>query len=92
MRAVVPIRLSDVERGQIAAAASRLGLSLSGFVRQAALQASAVVERKAAVKAEPPAVEAEPSALVVVGNDDEERVHYVDGEPVRVAVCSRPGR
>jgi uncharacterized protein (DUF1778 family) len=84
VRAVVPIRLSDVERGQIAAAAARLGLSLSGFVRQAALQASAAVERKAAVKAEEPlaVVVAESSGLVVVG-ELEERWHYVDGEPVR---------
>lgn len=83
MRSVVAIRLSDAERGQIAGAASRLGLSLSGFVRQAALQASAVVERKAAVKAEMPAVSTKSAALVVVGELEPERWHFVDGEPVR---------
>lgn len=51
MRGVVAIPLGDCERRQIAGAADRLGVSLSGFVRQAALQASAVVERKASVKA-----------------------------------------
>jgi hypothetical protein len=47
------------------------------------LQASAVVQEKAAVKTVTPAVEREPEALVVLGDDEEERWHYVDGEPVR---------
>lgn len=44
------MRLSDAEREQIAGAASRLSLPLTSFVRQAALQASAVAERKVSVK------------------------------------------
>jgi hypothetical protein len=84
VRAVVPVRLSDAERGQIAGAASRLELTLSGFIRQASLEASARVERKVAlVPAETgtrEAAEPEPRQLVVV---EPEAVHYVDGEPVR---------
>jgi hypothetical protein len=45
------MRLSDAEREQIAGAAARLSLPLTSFVRQAALQASAVVEKKVSVKA-----------------------------------------
>jgi hypothetical protein len=77
MRSVVPIRLSDQERGQIASAATRLQLTLSGFIRQAALQASAVVERKASVKAKTPA---EPERRELVIADVEPSIHhYVDG-------------
>jgi hypothetical protein len=75
VRSVVPIRLSDRERGQIAGAARRLQLTLSRFVRQAALEASARVERKVSVAAPP-----EPELVVV--ESEPERVHYVDGEPV----------
>jgi hypothetical protein len=46
------MRLSDAEREQIGRAAARLKLPLSGFVRRAALQASAVVEGKVAVRPE----------------------------------------
>jgi uncharacterized protein (DUF1778 family) len=74
VRSVVPVRLSVQERGQIARAAGRLELSRSGFVRQAALQASAVVERKTSVKAPEP----EPRGLVVVGPEPSR--HLVDGE------------
>ena len=42
------LRLAEAERAQIAAAAGGLKLTLSGFLRQSALQASAVVEEKAA--------------------------------------------
>jgi uncharacterized protein (DUF1778 family) len=49
MSTVVGARFSDIERAQVEAAAGRLGLNLSGFVRQAALQASAVVGKKAVV-------------------------------------------
>ena len=84
MRSVVPIRLSDAERGQIADAASRLELSLSGFIRQASLEASARVTRKVAVapvaEGAPRAAEPKPRQLVVV---EPEAVHFVDGEPVR---------
>ena len=81
MRSVVAIRLSDEERGQIAAAARGLGLSLSGFVREAALQAS--VKDHENRFHDPPAVVSQSSGLVVVGVDDEERWHVVDGERVR---------
>jgi uncharacterized protein (DUF1778 family) len=49
VRGVVPVRLSDAERAQIAGAAKRQSLTLSGFIRQASLQASAVVEGKVSV-------------------------------------------
>jgi uncharacterized protein (DUF1778 family) len=83
-RSVVPIRLGDSERAQIARAASRLQLTLSGFVRQAALQASAVVDRKASMVSKPRDADLDQSmserGLVVV---EPEREHYVDGERVR---------
>jgi uncharacterized protein (DUF1778 family) len=84
MRSVVLIRLSDQERGQIASAATRLQLTLSGFIRQAALQASAVVERKASVKAKTPA---EPERRELVIADLEPSIHHdVDG------ICMRSWR
>jgi uncharacterized protein (DUF1778 family) len=46
VRDVLAIRLSAAEREQITAAATRLELTLSGFVRQSALQSSAVVEKR----------------------------------------------
>jgi Protein of unknown function (DUF1778) len=46
MREVLAIRLSPAERRQVAAAAERVGKSLSGFVREAALAASARVTGK----------------------------------------------
>jgi hypothetical protein len=73
---VVPIRLSDQERGQIASAATRLELTLSGFVRQAALQASAVVERKASVKEKPAAEPKRPPLVMAAAESDH---HFVDG-------------
>jgi uncharacterized protein (DUF1778 family) len=76
-REVLAIRVSDQERGQIAGAAARLGLTLSGFVRQAALQASAVVARKVSVQA-PESPERESQGVLVV--DPEEGSHaFVDG-------------
>jgi hypothetical protein len=84
-RAVVPIRLSDRERAQIAAAAGRLELTLSGFLRQSALQASAIVEGKASVK---PATErksdpepARESRVVLL--DAAPSHHFVEGICVR---------
>jgi hypothetical protein len=89
----VPIRLSAAEREQIKAASSRLELTLSGFIRQAALEASARVEQKAtpwwaraqqvatttaARKHSEPEPKPEPHELVVVDAEP----HYVDGEPV----------
>jgi hypothetical protein len=46
-REVVTLRLAEAERAQIEAAAGRLKLMLSGFLRQSALHASAAVEEKA---------------------------------------------
>jgi hypothetical protein len=73
VRSVSTIRLSDQERGQIAAAAARLKLPLSSFLRQAALQASAVVERKVSVRENPPP---ERELVVVEPRTDH---HFVDG-------------
>jgi uncharacterized protein (DUF1778 family) len=82
-REVLAIRVSDQEREQIAGAAARLKLTLSGFVRQAALQASAVVGRKVSVQApEPP--ERESRGVVLL--DAEQGSHaFVDG------ICKRCG-
>ena len=76
-REVLAIRLSDAEREQIAGAAGRLKLTLSGFVRQAALQSAAVVGRKVSVQApEPP----ERESLGVVLLEPEHGSHaFVDG-------------
>jgi hypothetical protein len=81
-RSVVPVRLGDSERGQIGSAADRLGKTLSAFIREAALQASAVVERKAAVhsvlnKPAPEPEEREPVGVVMI--DPEPTTHVVDG-------------
>lgn len=79
VRSVVPIRLSDTERAQITAAAGHLGLTLSGFLRQSALQASAIIEGKVKPRRERPEV-AEPErdrAPFILG--DTERPHIVDG-------------
>ena len=88
--------MSDQEREQIAGAAARLELTLSGFVRQAALQASAVVEKKVVVQAPESKARksaegvdtssrkkeplAERESLGVVLLDPEPAVHMVDGE------------
>jgi hypothetical protein len=80
-RQVVTLRLAEVERAQIAAAAGRLKLTLSGFLRQSALQASAVVDEKAAPMrpvrdvTNPRPMRREPLVLV-----DGESEHWVDGE------------
>jgi uncharacterized protein (DUF1778 family) len=77
-RSVFPIRLADAEQTQISAAATSQGLTFSGFIRQAALEVSARITRKVSVKvADPPAPE-----LSVI-DAEPERVHMVDGEPVR---------
>jgi len=74
---VIGSRFSDAERAQVETAAGRLELTVSGFVRQAALQASAVVGRKVSVQApEPP----ERERLGVVLVDPEQGSHaFVDG-------------
>jgi uncharacterized protein (DUF1778 family) len=83
MRDVLAIRLSDAERAQVAGAAARLELTVSGFVRQAALQASAVVGRKVSVQAPEPL---ERESLGVVLLDPEQSSHaFVDG------ICKRCG-
>jgi hypothetical protein len=86
---VSTIRLSDQERGQIPAAAARLKLPLSSFLRQAALQASAVVERKATAGVPRPVKkeqrltptthsrEFQPRELTII--DLERDHHFVDG-------------
>jgi hypothetical protein len=76
-REVVPIRLSDREREQIAGAAVRQTLTLSAFIREAALQASAIITRKATVKAseqEPP-----PPHEPIILDSERGRPHVVDG-------------
>ena len=79
MREVVPVRLGEAEREQIARAAALRKLPLSSFIRQAALQASALVQGKASVKAQtrPPA-ERESTGLVVI--ESEPAGHWVEGE------------
>jgi uncharacterized protein (DUF1778 family) len=52
MRDVLAIRLSEAERRQVAEGAARFGKSLSAFVRDAALQASADISRKVTERAE----------------------------------------
>ena len=84
MRSVVPIRLGDAEREQIAGAASHLELTLSGFIRQAALQASAVVEKKAVVVPTTTRTTApERESLGIVLLEAEVKHHFVDGLCVR---------
>ena len=80
---MIGARFSDGERAQVEAAAGRLELTVSGFVRQAALQASAVVGMKVSVQApEPP----ERESLGVVLVDPEGSSHaFVDG------ICKRCG-
>lgn len=92
-RDVIAVRLSEAERAQVARAAVALELPLSTFLRHAALQASAVATGKANVRpaatrelgeravAHEAPPQPEPRALVVLGLD-EERIHYVDGEPL----------
>jgi uncharacterized protein (DUF1778 family) len=87
-REVLAIRVSDQEREQIAGAAARLELTLSGFVRQAALQASAVVGRKVSAQAPPP--ERESRGVVLL--DPEPSDHsFVDGL-CRHCGCDTDGR
>jgi hypothetical protein len=86
VRSVVPIRLSDAERGQIQAAAARRKMTLSGFIRQAALASSAIVEGKAWVRV--PESEPEREGLLIV--DTEPAGHYVDGELIRRQSCNCP--
>ena len=81
MREVTPIRLSAAEREQIHAAAARRKLTLSGFIRQAALEASAIVEGTATVKA-PEREEPESGYGGLVVLEAEPTGHWVDGELV----------
>jgi hypothetical protein len=77
-RNVFPVRLSDSERERIARAAEARDLAFSSFVRWAALQAASdrLLRQRPTPETDPG--EHEP---VVIG-DTEQRVHYVDGEPV----------
>lgn len=65
--------------GQIASGAERLNLPFSSFVRHAALQASAVVEKKVEVKPRPAARREVPAPVL-----EEPEPHFVDGELVVV--------
>jgi uncharacterized protein (DUF1778 family) len=78
---VIGARFSDAERTQVEAAAGHLELTVSGFVRRAALQASAVVEKKAAVAPTTTRATApERERLAVVLLDPDESSHaFVDG-------------
>jgi uncharacterized protein (DUF1778 family) len=77
---VIGSRFSDAERTQVEAAAGHLELTVSSFVRQAALQASAVVEKKAVVAPTTTRATApERERLGVVLVDPEESSHaFVD--------------
>jgi hypothetical protein len=80
MRDVLAIRLSDQERRQVAEAAERFGKSLSGFVREAALAASARVTGKVG-EAERPDDDGTASVYADRGLVALERPrHMVDGE------------
>jgi uncharacterized protein (DUF1778 family) len=87
VKSVFAMRLSDAERGQIAKAAATMELSLSGFIRRAALQAAAVTLGKVKVRprVDPPAERSavEPRAVVVADELEERAGHWVDGERVR---------
>jgi hypothetical protein len=78
VREVVPIRLGAAERAQIARAAGRLKLPLSGFIRQASLQASAVVEGKVSARV-PERPEVVPARGGVVLDLEPRPHHFVDG-------------
>jgi hypothetical protein len=77
-REVVPIRLSDREREQIAGAAARQTLTLSAFIREAALQASAIITRKATVKEREPEPAPPPHEPIIL-DSERGRPHVVDG-------------
>jgi hypothetical protein len=79
-RSVVPIRLSDAERAQITGAASRRDLTLSGFIRQAALEVSARVKRRVTVREKPPPEPERPPFGLL---DASPRHAFVDG------ICKR---
>jgi uncharacterized protein (DUF1778 family) len=84
MSTVVGARFSDIERAQVEAAAGRLGLNLSGFVRQAALQASAVVGKKAVVvPTTTPTTAQERESRGIVLLEAGVKHHFVDGLCVR---------
>lgn len=69
---------------QVESAAARLGLNLSGFIRQAALQASAVVGKKAVVVPTTRRTTApERESLGIVLLEAEVKHHFVDGLCVR---------
>jgi uncharacterized protein (DUF1778 family) len=83
MRDVLAIRLSEAERHQVAGAAERFGKTVSAFVREAALQASALAVERATVREQ----KANPNAQRVADCADDENLvalepvrHMVDGE------------
>ena len=76
-REVVALRLAAREREQIARAATSQKLTLSAFLRQATLQASAIVEKKATVKAPEPEAPAHEPVLLL--RSEGHQHHWVDG-------------
>jgi uncharacterized protein (DUF1778 family) len=83
VREVVPIRLGADERRQIAGAAARLGVTVSGFVREAALEASARVVQKVVAVRIPELPDRKREAEVVFVDAGPKREHWVDGERIR---------
>jgi hypothetical protein len=88
-RDVVPVRLSDAEREQIASAALRQGLTFSAFLRQAALQTSAIVAGKVSVKPREREARERVKVPTILADDPPPRVeepwrphHFLDGECV----------
>jgi hypothetical protein len=77
-RGVVAVRLSDSERKRIVRAAEARNLAFSSFVRWAALEAASDQLLRQRPTPGPDPVEREPLAIA----ETEERVHYVDGEPI----------
>jgi hypothetical protein len=76
---VIGSRFSDAERAQVSRAAARSKLTLSAFVRQAALASSAIIEGKVEPRRERDEA-SEPErdrAPFILG--DTERPHIVDG-------------
>jgi hypothetical protein len=83
-RAVVPVRLSDAEREQIASAAMREGMTFSAFLRAASLEASARVTRKVSPAREPVRPKSEPVSVPVIEDAEPDREHWCDGEPLHL--------
>jgi uncharacterized protein (DUF1778 family) len=77
------------ERRQIAGAAARLGVTLSAFLREAALEAAARVVQKVSIMHEQP-VEASDAPVTFL--DESRSHHFVDGICVRCWLELSDGR